>query len=56
VITITMALVAETTARLAERGIHIETFVSPNVAGHGPDHNDGVFGAYAKFRHQLDQP
>jgi uncharacterized phosphosugar-binding protein len=51
---ITMALVAETAAQLAARGIHSETFVSPNVSGYGPEHNDSVFAAYANFRHALD--
>lgn len=56
VITVTMALVAETAAQLAGRGIHCDTFVSPNVAGTRPDHNDTVFAAYARFRHALDRP
>jgi len=53
---ITMALVAETAAQLAARGIHRETFVSPNVARYSPEHNDAVFSAYASFRHALDRP
>lgn len=44
---IAMSLVAETGARLAARGIHLPTFVSPNVAGIGKDHNMRVFDAYS---------
>lgn len=44
---IAMSLVAETGARLAARGIHPPTFVSPNVAGVGQDHNLRVFDAYS---------
>lgn len=56
VVTVTMALVAETGARLAALGVHQPTFVSPNVQGYGPEHNGTVFDAYARFRHQLDRP
>lgn len=45
---VAMALVAETGARLAARGYPLTTFVSPNVAGVRPGHNQGVFEAYAK--------
>lgn len=55
VITITMALVAEAASQLAARGIHCSTFVSPNVAGYGPEHNDTVFADFARFRHTLDK-
>ena len=43
-----MALVAETGARLAAKGIKPHTFVSPNVPGVGKDHNLGVFDAYTE--------
>lgn len=43
---ISMALVAETASRLAARGIHPPTFVSPNVAGVARDHNLQVFDAF----------
>jgi uncharacterized phosphosugar-binding protein len=43
-----MALVAETAARLAAKGIKPHTFVSPNVPGVAKDHNLGVFDAYAE--------
>jgi uncharacterized phosphosugar-binding protein len=45
---IAMSLVAETGARLAARGIHPPTFVSPNVAGVERDHNQKVFEAFAE--------
>lgn len=45
---IAMALVAETGARLAARGVHPPTFVSPNVAGVEKDHNLRVFDEYAR--------
>lgn len=44
---IAMSLVAETAARLARRGIRPPTFVSPNVPGVEPDHNQRVFEAFA---------
>lgn len=43
---VAMALVAETGSRLAARGVHLDTFVSPNVPGIDKDHNLGVFDAY----------
>lgn len=43
---IAMSLVAETAARLTARGVHPPTFVSPNVAGVEPDHNQRVFEAF----------
>lgn len=46
VIVISMALVAETAARLRQRGHALETFVSPNVKGVAPNHNEAVFEAY----------
>jgi len=53
-VSIAMALVAETGARLASRGIRPPTFVSPNVNGVGKDHNEKVFESFtqALFRHQ----
>ncbi len=45
---IAMALVAETGARLAAKGIEMPTFVSPNVAGVEKDHNFRVFDAYTE--------
>jgi len=47
VILISMALVAETGKALREKGLHLDTFVSPNVPGVKPGHNQEVF---AKFR------
>jgi uncharacterized phosphosugar-binding protein len=47
---IMMALLAEVGARLVEKGIPPETFVSPNVKGVDRDHNQKVFDA---FTHQL---
>jgi len=46
VIAISMALVAETAARLAQRGVKFRAFVSPNVTSVGPDHNQRVFDEY----------
>ena len=46
VIAISMALVAETAAQLAARGVKFRAFVSPNVAGVGPDNNRRVFDNY----------
>ncbi len=45
---VAMSLVAEVGARLAERGFHPPTFVSPNVAGVEKDHNQQVFMAFSK--------
>lgn len=45
---IAMSLVAETGARLAGRGIHPPTFVSPNVPGVEKDHNQRVFERFAE--------
>ncbi len=47
-VSIAMALVAETGARLVEAGAKPPTFVSPNV-GLEPDHNQQVFKAYERF-------
>ncbi|HRR57801.1 MAG TPA: sugar isomerase domain-containing protein, partial [Acidobacteriota bacterium] len=48
VIAISMALVAETAAQLVRRGVTLHTFVSPNVAGVSPDHNEQVYDAYRR--------
>lgn len=45
-ILISMALVAETGAILRSKGIHLNTFVSPNVPGIAKDHNNQVFEKY----------
>ena len=45
---IAMAAVAETGARLAARGVALDTFVSPNVPGVAPDHNYRVFDTFAR--------
>jgi uncharacterized phosphosugar-binding protein len=50
VILISMALVAETAAVLSGRGVHLDTFVSPNVPGVAPDHNERVF---ERFRERI---
>jgi uncharacterized phosphosugar-binding protein len=47
-VSIAMALVAETGARLLQQGAKPPTFVSPNV-GLPADHNQGVFKAYERF-------
>ena len=44
---IAMSLVAETGARLVEKGVQPVTFVSPNVPGVEKDHNQRVFEVYA---------
>ncbi len=45
-VAISMAIVAETAARLAAQGIKVRPFVSPNVQGLGPDNNRKVFDDY----------
>ena len=47
-VTIAMALVAQVAAGLAERGISLPVFVSPNVEGMSPDNNPRVFEAYQR--------
>ena len=47
-VTVAMAIVAETAARLTARGHALTTFVSPNVEGVEPSHNFRVFDAYAQ--------
>jgi uncharacterized phosphosugar-binding protein len=53
-VSIAMALVAETGAQLAARGIRPPTFVSPNVNGVSQDHNERVFDCFTQqlFRRQ----
>ena len=54
VVSITMALVAQTAAELAACGKAPEwIFVSPNVQGVKPEHNQQVFGEYEKFERSL---
>jgi uncharacterized phosphosugar-binding protein len=48
-VSIAMALVAETAARLAETGGVPPTFVSPNVAGVPAGHMDRVYQAFTEF-------
>jgi uncharacterized phosphosugar-binding protein len=48
---VAMTLVAETGARLVERGFEPQTFVSPNVPGVAPGHNQRVFEVYARRLH-----
>ncbi len=48
VIVISMALVAETAARLEKRGVKFRAFVSPNVTNVGPDNNRQVFDEYIR--------
>ena len=45
---VAMSLVAEVGARLAQRGLHPQTFVSPNVPGVEKDHNQQVFLSFTK--------
>ncbi len=53
-VTISMALVAETTAELARLGALPErVFVSPNVQGIPKTNNEEVFQDYQKFEHNL---
>jgi uncharacterized phosphosugar-binding protein len=47
---IAMALVCETAAMLKQRGVDLDVFVSPNVPGVAPDHNQRVF---EKFKERL---
>lgn len=52
VLVISMALVAETASILASRGIHVPTFVSPNVMP-DPDHNKKVYDLYKELRRKV---
>ena len=48
VIAISMALVAETAARLGQRGVEFRAFVSPNVANVPAENNRRVFDEYTR--------
>lgn len=48
VVALSMALVAETAARLLERGVKVRPFVSPNLTRVGPDNNLKVFDEYIR--------
>jgi len=48
-VSVAMSLVTETGARLAKQGKLTPTFVSPNVPGVAPDHNDLVYEAFTRF-------
>ena len=48
-VVVAMSLVAETAACLAAKGGVPPTFVSPNVAGVGPDHMHRVYQAFTEF-------
>lgn len=52
VLVISMALVAQTAENLARRGLHVPTFVSPNVAA-DPLHNKKVYAKYKEFRRKI---
>jgi len=56
VTTISMALVAEVARELSTRGASLSTFVSANVAGVDPEHNDQVFQEYTAFIRRLNDP
>jgi uncharacterized phosphosugar-binding protein len=47
-VSIAMALVAETGARLVAKGVHPMTFVSPNVEGVSKNHNMSVFEEFTR--------
>jgi len=47
-VTISMALVAQVAANLAQQGLTPPVFVSPNVAGIPPDNNQRVFAEYER--------
>ncbi|NPV83053.1 MAG: SIS domain-containing protein [Candidatus Aminicenantes bacterium] len=48
-VSVAMALLAEAGAILARQGKLPPTFVSPNVPGVAPDHNDRVYQAFTEF-------
>jgi len=48
VVAISMCLLAEIAGRLNEKGIQLPIFVSPNVRGFPPNHNQKVFAEYEK--------
>jgi uncharacterized phosphosugar-binding protein len=49
VITLSMALVAETATQLQAQGVKVRPFVSPNVTSTGPEHNRQVFDEYIQM-------
>lgn len=53
VIAISMALVAATAQKLAERHAQLSVFVSPNVSGVSPKHNQEVFETHERFLKSL---
>jgi len=55
-VVISMALVAEVAQELTARGVSLSTFVSPNVAEVGPEHNEQVFQEYTSFIRRLGDP
>lgn len=55
-ITISMALVAEVSRELAARPVPLSTFVSPNVAEVGAEHNQQVFREYTSFIRGIGDP
>lgn len=52
-VAIAQSLVAEIAARLASRGIARRVFVSPNVAGVEPRHNEMVFEEFERWARSL---
>ncbi len=55
-VSVAMALLAEAGAILARQGKLPPTFVSPNVAGLAPDHNDRVYQAFTEFYYSRPAP
>lgn len=49
VVTVVGMLVSEVGKKLVARNIRPDVFVSPNVEGVGPHHNEGVFAAYGAY-------
>ena len=47
-VAISMALTAELASQLAERGISLPVFVSPNIASVPKDNNEQVFAEYRR--------
>lgn len=55
-VSVAMALVAEAGTVLAREGKLPPTFVSPNVKGLAPDHNDRVYQAFTEFFYGRSAP
>ena len=55
-VSVAMALLAEAGAILTRQGKLPPTFVSPNVAGLAPDHNDRVYQAFTEFYYSRPAP